>query len=143
LAGRLRVAANRSKAILREQAVQHCRSYALRAERKLGQMLAQMDKAKNRYSSGNNLLLLGIDRMQSHRWQQAAKVSEEDFREYMARCDNDEREATSAGLYKLASPKSENNLKRQRLRQAARIDERIIVGDFREKGNILADSSVA
>jgi hypothetical protein len=83
----------------------------LRAERKAGEMLAAMDDATGRNQhtreDGNSVLPsslddLGITKMQSSRWQQAASVPEEDFAAYIASCIADEREVTQAGLLSIA-----------------------------------------
>lgn len=85
----------------------------LRAERKAGEMLAAMDDARGRNQhtkeDGNTMLPssledLGIDKMQSSRWQREAKVSEEDFEAYLEKCRTDPKgEVTQAGLLKIAN----------------------------------------
>lgn len=72
------------------------------AERKAGELLEKMPKARRNVNS-NTLLELGITHIQSSRWQKAARVSEDEFETYMAACDEAGKEATSAGLYKLAA----------------------------------------
>lgn len=74
-----------------EEAVLHCKSYALEAERKAGEALAQMPKAKNQYSANSTLLSAGINSTQSERWQQGARVPEEDFQERDRICDRSPR----------------------------------------------------
>ena len=49
----------------------------------------------------------------------------------------------ATALNTVRSEKSERNLKRRREAVAPRRDERVIVGDFREKGDQIADGSVA
>jgi hypothetical protein len=84
----------------------------LRAERKAGEMLAQMDdsRGKNQHSKkdGDSVLPpsldeLGIDKQQSSRWQREAAVSDEAFEEYIASCIAGRREVTQAGLLKIAN----------------------------------------
>lgn len=85
----------------------------LRAERKAGEMLAAMEKPKGgRPSETSNSVLpvsvpslddLGIDKMQSSRWQREAKVPEETFVEYIAACQEESQEVTQAGLLKIAN----------------------------------------
>jgi hypothetical protein len=83
----------------------------LRAERKAGEMLAVMEKNKGGgdQSTGNGVLPvpsledLGIEKMQSSRWQREAAVAEETFEEYLASCEADRREVTQAGLLKIAN----------------------------------------
>jgi len=84
----------------------------LRAERKAGEMLAAMEKnpGGGDQSTGNGVLPvpslddLGIDKMQSSRWQREAKVSEEEFEAYLEKCRADPKaEVTQAGLLKIAN----------------------------------------
>ena len=84
----------------------------LRAERKAGEMLAGMDNArgKNQYTTeDSNTTLppslddLGIDKMQSSRWQKEASVSEEEFEEYLHQCFEQSKEVTQSGLLKIAN----------------------------------------
>lgn len=80
----------------------------LRAERKAGEMLAGIDNAKpGRKELGNSVLPnslegLGIDKMQSSRWQREAAVDEETFESYLASCREEQREITQAGLLNIA-----------------------------------------
>jgi 16S rRNA G966 N2-methylase RsmD len=73
-------------------------------ERKAGEMLAKMDKAKGggQRTASNALGVLGISWTQSSRWQRAASVPEAQFQEYIEASNRAGREITSAGLYKLA-----------------------------------------
>lgn len=83
----------------------------LRAERKAGEMLAGMEKnpGGGDQSTGNGVLPvprledLGIDKMQSSRWQREAAVSEEQFVAYILTCAEKAREVTQAGLLKIAN----------------------------------------
>lgn len=84
----------------------------LRAERKAGEMLAEMDDSRGRNQhtkeDGNTALPsslddLGIDKMQSSRWQREAKVSEEEFEAYIESCCYEGKEITQAGLLKIAN----------------------------------------
>lgn len=83
----------------------------LRAERKAGEMLAAMEKnpGGGDQSTGNGVLPvpslddLGIDKMQSSRWQREAKVDDETFEQYLASCREQQREITQAGLLKIAN----------------------------------------
>lgn len=83
----------------------------LRAERKAGEMLAAMEKIGHRPPKGNSVLpfseqlnALGIDKMQSLRWQREAKVPEEQFDAYLEKCRTDPKgEVTQAGLLKIAN----------------------------------------
>ena len=74
----------------------------LGAERKLGRMLGEtIEHGGDPKSHDVTLSNLGIERMQSHRWQIEAGVPEEDFREYVAGCNEKAKEITSVGLYML------------------------------------------
>ena len=81
----------------------------LQSERKAGEMLARMDKAKgggdhkNKSTDSKALSVLGISLTQSSRWQRAATVPEEQFQQYIEASNGAGREITSAGLYKLAN----------------------------------------
>lgn len=83
----------------------------LRAERKAGEMLAGMEKnpGGGDQSTGNGVLPvprledLGIDKMQSSRWQRASRVEPDDFEEYLRDCQKNGREVTQAGLLKIAN----------------------------------------
>ena len=84
----------------------------LRAERKAGEMLAAMDDSRGRNQhtkeDGNTELPsslddLGIDKMQSSRWQREAKVPEEEFEAYIESCCYEGKEVTQAGLLKIAN----------------------------------------
>jgi ParB family chromosome partitioning protein len=83
----------------------------LRAERKAGEMLAQMDdsRGKNQHKrkDGDSVLPpsldeLGIEKQQSSRWQREAAVDEDTFLEYIFACQAEGREVTQAGLLNIA-----------------------------------------
>jgi phage N-6-adenine-methyltransferase len=80
----------------------------LLAEMKAGEMLAEStggrggDRKSSDTMSLDSLDDLGIDKKQSSRWQQMAKVSEEDFSAYVADCRESGRELTQAGLLNIA-----------------------------------------
>lgn len=81
----------------------------LRAERKAGEMLSRMENAKTGPKELGNTTLpnslddLGIDKMQSSRWQREAKVPEEEFEAYIESCCYEGKEVTQAGLLKIAN----------------------------------------
>src|SRR5262249_7884293 len=82
----------------------------LRAERRLGELLATMPKN----AGGNPNLLhdepgsapsyreLGIDRVEAHRWQRIAAVPIDAFEQHLATEKAAERELTTAGMLRLA-----------------------------------------
>jgi N6-adenosine-specific RNA methylase IME4 len=79
------------------------------AERKLGEMLAVMDKNEGgRPSQTGNTMLpvstlsdLGISKMQSSRWQAEAAVDDDTFSQWVEECRQAEKLPTSTGLIKL------------------------------------------
>jgi N6-adenosine-specific RNA methylase IME4 len=81
----------------------------LKAERKAGEILAGMDKAKNRHSTVDSLSSLGITGKQSSRWQRAALVPEDKFVNYVQSANQSGREITSSGLLKLANAEAPKN----------------------------------
>lgn len=84
----------------------------LRAERKAGQLLQDMDRQKpggdrrskfhNGTMNGPKLEDLGISNKQSHRWQREASVPEKIFEQHVARTKKAKKELTSAGVLRLA-----------------------------------------
>jgi hypothetical protein len=131
----------------------------LRAERKAGTLLADMEKnpgaraAKTRsqhVTALPTLRTLGIGRMQACRWQQTAKIPEAVFEKHLADVRNKGRELTSAGVLDLAKVLQKANAFRKR-QQAARAfaakmkvpdHQNIIHGDMGLLWNRLADDSV-
>lgn len=89
----------------------------IRAERKAGEMLAQMPKAKGTDYGGRTSLdgnrelpsnppptleELGIEKMQSHRWQMVASLPAEVFEEHIVETKADGKELTTAGIIRVA-----------------------------------------
>jgi hypothetical protein len=58
----------------------------LRVERRAGEMLAAMEKAKNGKSTTTSLVAPGITHNQSSRWQTEAKLDEDEFDEIVREC---------------------------------------------------------
>jgi len=84
---------------------------ARRAERKAGDILAQMPKNEGRLFRGSTmeprsdtetLADIGIDKKDSHRWQKVASVPDDTFEGYIAECKEQGEEITRAGLLRLA-----------------------------------------
>jgi len=78
-----------------EEAIQHCRSYALEAERKMGQMLKETERAKGELKRGPvvttrnhgdppTLATLGITKRESAEAQMLAELSENEFMDVKA-----------------------------------------------------------
>lgn len=79
----------------------------LSAERKAGEMLAEMENAKTGPKLGNTMLPnslddLGITKMQSSRWQLAAKLPGEDYAAIVANCNATRSELTQSAVLKAA-----------------------------------------
>jgi len=87
----------------------------VRAERRLGELLAEMDRAgrgrqPSKCSTAEHLPTLpdmGITRQDSHRWQRMAGVPVEAFEAHVAEARRGERDLTSAGVGRLAAPRPE------------------------------------
>ena len=81
----------------------------LRAERRAGELLAEMGDAKTgpKTELGNTMLLnsvstlsdLGITRMQSSRWQSIAQIPEQVFEKHLIETRESKEELTSAGHF--------------------------------------------
>jgi phage N-6-adenine-methyltransferase len=79
----------------------------LRAERKAGVMLAELDlhggDRKSKLQAATLMLEdLGIEKTQSHRWQKEASVDDEQFDQHVNHCNENEIELTQASVLKLA-----------------------------------------
>ena len=83
----------------------------IRAERKAGEILAQMPKNEGYLYRGNTMLPrgnepvladLGIEKMQSSRWQMVASVPDDIFEEHIAETRADGKELTTAGIVRIA-----------------------------------------
>lgn len=133
----------------------------LRAERRLGELLAEREKAKGgqpyqQKPTGDivspvepppTLSDLGINKKQSSRWQQAAKVPEETFEQHVATVKAlPEGELTSAGIRRLAK-----QLRRQRSADAQAAPSagvipgeiQLVVGDFAEVAQTIELGSIS
>jgi len=119
----------------------------LRAERRAGELLAEMDKAKGsagqlrgRDSSGGIIVKpledepptlsdLGISKSQSHRWQTEAQVPDEAFEQYVAETKASDEELTSKDLYRLGQRVKQAE-EREQTRENV-LDASDIVGQYR------------
>ena len=101
------------------EAQNHAAEIKLRAQRRAGEILDGMQKAKGargkiqEHLSGGISLLppedppptyadLGIDRMDAHRWQTIAAMPEEHFESLIAATKSADKELTTAGMYREA-----------------------------------------
>lgn len=82
--------------------------FKLDAERRAGEMLAGMELSGNRYS-GNKLLPLGIEKVQSHRWQKLAGIDETAYEDWKAERRNKDEEITEAGALRIANRRVTEN----------------------------------
>ena len=85
----------------------------LLAERKAGKMLSQMRLQRGRRKQSNHddcftLIDLGVTQNQSTRWQKIALIGDEEFANYMRRCQQFGEEITAAGLLRFARGGSQN-----------------------------------
>ncbi len=96
------------------EAANHAAEIKLRAERKAGELLAQLERSNGgRPTETNNSVLPvseyrsvlsenEINPMTAHRWQTVATVPDELFEEHIAEVKDEQQEITSAGLLRLA-----------------------------------------
>jgi hypothetical protein len=94
------------------QAQNHAAEIKIRAERRIGELLAEMPKqhgardGKTGYPTDRplppKLAELGISHIESSRFQQMATIPEPIFEEHVAETKADERELTTAGVVRLA-----------------------------------------
>jgi protein gp37 len=76
---------------------QQCAEIKIRAERRAGELLAENPDVSP--GKGNTLKPLGIDKMQSHRWQTIAVLPASDFEAQIAETKAHGKELTSAAVY--------------------------------------------
>ncbi len=145
----LRLYAKQSRLSLEMQ--NHCAEIRIRAERRAGDMLKEMEKhppgpiaMKDRCHDATDLpprlVELGISKSQSSRWQALATIPDEDFEERVESLKADGRELTSSEMLSYAGFLRRERERRERkegaFREAEQVqpDERIriIHGDFRE-----------
>lgn len=85
----------------------------LRTERRMGEMLVNMNVHAGRPVGNCNAKLqlpdLGVERMQSHRWQRIASLAEPEFERYIADTKTSGRELTTAGAVSLAKVAKNQN----------------------------------
>ena len=97
------------------EAANHAAEVKLRAERKAGELLQQLERSNGGRPAENPsqpvtqpseysavLQESDINRMTAHRWQTVATVPDEVFEEHVATVQQEQRELTSAGLLRLA-----------------------------------------
>jgi len=88
-----------------------CAEIKLRAERRAGVILAEMEKNKGARGKGvrfhdesaPTLAELGISQVQSHRWQKMAGIPQRDFEAFIAGTKDRGKELTSVSVLRLAS----------------------------------------
>ena len=108
-------AAKAAKALGLIEEANQSKERALWAEWSIGGDLKGMEKADGQLLRGNTMLPrgetptyaeIGIQKMQAHRWQTMAALTEEEFTEYITVClEDDSKELTSGGAYNLGKKK--------------------------------------
>jgi SAM-dependent methyltransferase len=136
-----------------------CAEIKIRAERRAGDILSDMDKhppgppSGDRSHDGTNpprLVDLGISKNQSSRWQSIASIPEDEFEERVEEIKRKNGELTSREFLSLAGylqREHERHERRERAaEEAAKVQHedriRILHGDFREVLSDLSDDSV-
>lgn len=82
-----------------------CAEIKLRAERRGGELLRDIDKKKNQHAGSKQqpaLSELGIRKTDSHRWQKLASVPEREFENYLHESVESKEEITRTGALRLA-----------------------------------------
>lgn len=140
------------------EAQNHAAEIKIRAERKAGEMLAGMEKNRGGQAehesyrsqpvttSPQKLDDLGIGRMDSHRWQQVASMPEDTFEKHIEEHKTDGKELTTGAVIRKAKDLT-SQTRREETRQAAakdvELNDRIIVGDFRDHADQVPDNSLS
>ena len=86
-----------------------CAEIKLRAERRAGEILSEMDKNKGgrrgmrfQGETAARLADIGINKMQSHRWQKMASIPAPDFESFLAKTKDLGKELTSVAVLRFA-----------------------------------------
>ena len=81
-----------------------CAEIKIRAERRAGELIPEQITIGRPEKGSHDVTLkdMGIEKMQSHRWQAIASVPEEKFEEHIATTKADKKELTSISVYRLA-----------------------------------------
>ena len=113
----------------------------LRAERKVGQLLSELnlrggDRKSQNWNSRMTLEDLGITQNQSKRWQQRASVPERVFQEFIDRSNAEGVEISSARLLRLARSIRRGGKADQRSNRDRRKDECVCRGCVRSSGRL-------
>lgn len=132
-----------------------CAEIKLRAERRAGEMLGEMEKNPGTKGQlvgpgviGSNMVQppitklsdLGISRIQSHRWQLEARVPEDVFEQHISQVKAQKEELTSRGLLKLALRLSRSEARAVNAPELQEGSE-ILTGDIKLLYEYLADGS--
>ncbi len=129
----------------------------LRAERRAGEILRDMEKAdggdaqRTRFQAGTEspptYAEMGLSKTQAHRWQAIAAMPEERFEEHIARTKARNEELTTAGILRVAKDLVREEVKQEIIEQGrkgpARADEyEVIHGDLTRVLDELVPGSV-
>lgn len=142
------------------EAQNHAAEIKLRAQRRAGEILREMtDKGERQQRGGNRgnqyvaksqdvtlpqLADVGISKIDSSRWQQIAEVPKKEFEKVIERVKSEGKELTTSTMLETAKEIRKEQKKQEVIAQAKTIEPNanIIIGDFREVGNQVADNSV-
>ena len=119
----LRVYAKQSGRSLEMQ--NRCAEIKLRAERRAGEILSEMEKnpgargkgVRSYHHTALKLADLGISKVQSHRWQKIAGIPEKEFEAFLTKRKTEVKELTSVSLLRLAK-----EMERQAKRKSDTVD---------------------
>jgi N6-adenosine-specific RNA methylase IME4 len=109
----------------------------VRAERRLGQLVAKLKTEQG----GNFVLPPGVLRIESHRWQKLAALSDDQFEDHVKETREAHKEVTTQGVYRLARSlerKTEQH-KGHPENGCTVADLRRLIADGRKFGTIYAD----
>lgn len=125
---------------LSDEAARAAAELKLRAERRLGEMLAEVvQHGGNASSRGANLDDLGINKDESSRWQKLARVPRHDFESYFATAAAERLEVTQAGALRLApstrKPYAPSEVLATPAVASIRIDHDMPIGGTEHPGN--------
>jgi len=110
-----------------------CAEIKIRAERKLGQMLDEMEKDKggrpkknqSQDVTGFTLKEIGIPRMQAHRNQKIARIPDDPFERHITQQRATKKELTSVGVLRLAKEQNREHVQtlRQKYRNVQKVNQ--------------------
>jgi site-specific DNA-methyltransferase (adenine-specific) len=131
-----------------EDAAFDAKELRLRAERRLGELLAETVShngggiGSNQHQQRSHDVTVagrlpdGVSKMQSSRWQLIARLPEQDFEDHLAARREANQEITTRGVLRVARDHVRATTRRQRAATGARLaadaEQQVLEGDFRE-----------